>query len=121
GELSTLRATCGPRCVDECGEIVQLAVGTSLFESFVGDVGAALAQFGEFRLVETPDRAQLGGVGADGFHTCGVFFGLHEGGLGARIGEDPLDLFGGGGLEDGDGDGTDGPERVVDDGPLVAG
>ena len=40
---------------------------------------------------------------------------------GAGVGEDPLDLLGGGGLVDRDGHGAGGPDREVGEGPLVAG
>jgi len=46
---------------------------------------------------------------------------LRDDGAGSRVAEDPGDLLGGGRLVDGDGDGTREPDRIVDEGPLVAG
>src|SRR6185503_13911896 len=46
---------------------------------------------------------------------------LDETADGLRVAEDPADLLGAGALVDGDGDAAGGPDRVVDERPLVAG
>ncbi len=117
GDLASLGAACGARGVDDRREVSRLARGTVLLELLVGDAGTVRAGDRAVRALDQPDVLDGGDVGlAD---RVGVRLRLGERGTGARVAQDPLDLLGRRGLVDRHGDRARGPDRVVDQGPLV--
>src|SRR5690606_26866247 len=121
GELAAFGTAGGARGVDQGGEVVEAGGGAALLHHRVSHVRAGGDESGEavaFDLHDAVGFQELCGDSPDSFRVLVV---LHEGERASRVAEDPLDLLFGGGVEDGDGHSADGPDGVVDDGPLVAG
>jgi hypothetical protein len=119
GEHAALGAAGGAGGVDDRGEVVGPAGGAALLDVHVG-VGAERVQ-GVERAFLGVDGPHVLDLRAEAFDHRGHLGVLDDDGDGAGVLEDELRLVGGGGLVDGDGDGAGGPDRVVQEGPLVAG
>ena len=87
----------------------------------VGDVLAEPAQHLDRVVLQRPDVVQRLERGASLGDPRGVGGPLGDHGRGPGVAQDPLDLLGRRGLVDRHGDRAGEPDRVVDEGPLVAG
>ncbi len=121
GQHAALGAAGGARGVDDRRRVVGVGEGAALLDLGVGDLRAGGLQRVQRPLLDLPDLAQLRQPVAQRGHGRAVAGALHDDGDGAGVAEDPLDLLGGAGLVHGDGDAARGPDREVDQHPLVAG
>ena len=91
----------------------------ALLDVFDGDTGSGARDHALGAAIEGVDRH--GVFGGHGVHELGLLGGGREDAGHVRVGEDVLDLGGGVGLVDRDGDCADGQEREVEEEPLVRG
>ena len=108
-----------PGGVDDGRDVGRGHGGASAFDVLDGDVRCGARDFAQGALVEGVDREREGG--RDRAHELGLLGGGREDAGDVRVGEDVLDLGGGIGLVDRDGDRADGQEREVQEEPLVRG
>ena len=107
--------------VDQRREVERRGRRTPLLELLVGDVLAERREDVDGVVGDRPDVVELVEVGAHLGQPGQVVGTLGDHGPGRGVAQDPLDLLGRGGLVDGDRDRAREPDRVVEQGPLVAG
>ncbi|SIA61610.1 Uncharacterised protein [Mycobacteroides abscessus subsp. abscessus] len=105
--------------VDDGGDVRGRDGRASLLDVLNGDAGGGACDHALGAAIEGVDRH--GVFGSHGVHELGLLGGGREDAGYARVGEDVLDLGGGVGLVDRDGDRADGQEREVEEEPLVRG
>ena len=123
GDLAALGAARGARGVDEGGEVVGVHPGPALLERGVVHPGTGVTQGrdGTVGTVDLPHVLQIGELLAQVLHDRAVLVGLDDDALRAGVRQAPLDLVGRRRLVDRERDRARGPERVVEQRPLVAG
>lgn len=105
--------------VDDGGDVRGGDGCAALLDVLDGDAGGGAGYHALGSAVEGVDRH--GVFGSHGVHELGLLGGGREDTGDVRVGEDVLDLGGGVGLVDRDGDRADGQEREVQEEPLVRG
>ena len=126
GDLAALGAARGARGVDERGEVVGADAGTARLQVGVGDVPAGLLQRvdggpGPVARLDLPHVHEVGQRPGDLLEGRAVLVGLDDDAASAGVRQAPLVLRGRGGLVDRQAGAARGPERVVEQRPLVAG
>ena len=121
GDLATLGPAGGSRGVDDGGQVVGAAAAAGRQQIGIGDRRATVGQAVQAAVVQLVDRLEFGEVGGQPADGGGVVVGVHDHRPGARVGQDPADLLGRRRGVDGHRHRAGRPDRVVADGPFVAG
>ena len=121
GEHAALGPPGGAGGVDQRRQVERRRRRTPLLELLVGDVLAERGEHVDGVVVDRPDVVELVEAGAHLGQPGQVVGALGDHGPGAGVAQDPVDLLGRGGLVDGHRDRAGEPDRVVEQGPLVAG
>ncbi len=122
GCLAPLGTPGRPRRVHHRCQVVDADRSDSLVKLFVGDLDATDDQFVQATLVDHERLAARHlGVGYAALDLLGHLRVLSHGENRPAVGEDPIDLFAGGGLVDRHGHGAHGEDGVIDQQPLQAG
>ena len=121
GELAALRPPGRARRVDDRGQRVGPERRAAVGQLLLCDVRAPRGEVVEIAGLDLPDVPQIGQPVAHGVHELLVLRRLDHDGDRAGVGEDPLGLLRRGGLVDRDPHAAGRPDRVVGEGPLVAG
>ena len=121
GEHAALGAPRGPGGVHQRRQRARTRRPSPLLELGVRDGDAARRQPVDGALVEAPEGPLDPGGGPALLHPGAVLGRLDDRDGRAGVAQDPADLLAGRGVVDRDGHGAGEPDRVVEEGPLVAG
>ena len=119
-ELASLGTPGRARGVDDRGQVVRARRRTPLLEVDVGDLGSGRDEHVEVVALEDVHALKVREAVAHGVDERCVCLCLHDDRDRPGVGEDPLDLRDRARLVHRDTDGPGPPDRVVQDGPLVA-
>jgi len=119
-ELRALRSPGGPRRVDDGRDVGQPGHGASARDLLVGHAGPCGLEILQPAGVDDVDGAEVRGPGGDLGDGRGVLGRLDDEEPDVGVGEDPLDLLRARRLVEGHRDAARGPDRPVEQRPLVA-